>query len=102
MVKSLISKLSSCVVTFEKNFSKNPFSLTYGLGRSLIALSTLLVFIFNDISILYDEEALNVISNSELFINKINFFGLFGYSNLIYAQILTIIVLLSVISGYLP
>lgn len=102
MVKSLISKLSSCVVTFENNFSKNPFSLTYGLGRSLIALSTLLVFIFNDISILYDEEALNVISNSELFINKINFFGLFGYSNLIYAQILTIIVLLSVISGYLP
>lgn len=102
MAKSLTSKLNKYIVAFEKNFIEDPFTSTYGLGRSLIAFSTLLVFVFNDISILFNEEALNVISNSELFINKVNFFGLFGFSNLIYAQIITIIILLSVISGYLP
>lgn len=102
MAEYLISKLNNSIKLFENYLSENPFTSTYGLGRSLLALSTLSVFIFNDISILFDQDALNVISNSELFIHKINFFGLFGYSNLLSAQIISILIFISVISGYLP
>jgi antimicrobial peptide system SdpB family protein len=97
-----MSQYTNLILKIENRFYKNPFSITYGLGRTLIALSTLSVFLFNDISILYSEDALNVISRSDLLINKINFFGIFGYSNLIYAQLIGILIFVLVISGYMP
>jgi len=97
-----MSKFNEVVLRFENRFKENPYTITYGFGRTLLALSTLSVFLFNDISILYNEQALDVISNSDLFVNKINFFGIFGYSNLLIAQLISIFIFLLVISGYLP
>lgn len=90
------------IFKLEDYFNENPFTFTYGLGRTFLALSTLSIFLFNDISILYSEEALNVISNSNLLINEFNFFGIFGFSNLKFAQLISIGVFLFVISGYFP
>ena len=81
---------------------KNPFTTTYGLGRSFLALSLITVFLFNDIAYLFNEDALNVIANSNFFHNKINLFGIIGFDNLIYAKTLSIVILLLVISGYFP
>lgn len=102
MESSLLSKLSNKISKFEDSCSNNPYTITYGVGRSLIALSTLSIFIFNDIKLLFNAKALEVTSNSNLIFNKCNFFGLIGYDNLFIAQLISILILLSVISGYIP
>ena len=102
MANTLTLWLSKKIANFEDKCSENPYSITYGVGRSLIAFSTLLVFVFNDITLLFNAKALEVLSQSNLFVNKINLFGLFGYDNLFFAKVFTIVSLLLVISGYLP
>ncbi|MBD99272.1 MAG: hypothetical protein CMO34_05460 [Verrucomicrobia bacterium] len=79
----------------------NPFSFVYGLGRSIIAIGSLVTFVFNDIYHLFDEFALRSISNSDIFMQKINFFGIFGYDNLVFAKLASIIILIIVISGFI-
>lgn len=80
--------------------NRNPFTPLYGLGRSIISIGTLSVFIFNDFKILFNQEALQVLTKSEFILNHYNFFALFGYDNLWAAKILSILILLLVISGY--
>lgn len=86
----------------KKMLIPNPYSMTYGLGRSLIALGTLLVFIFNDFHLLFDEKALNILSNSEFVFNKFSFFAFIGYEKLWLSKILSITILIMVISGFVP
>lgn len=80
----------------------NPFSSIYAVGRSLIAIGTLTVFIFTDFNFLFDELALKIIGNSNFLHNKVNLFGLLGYNNLILSKVVSIMILLSVIVGYFP
>jgi len=86
----------------ENKISDNPFTFVYGLGRSVIAFGTLIVFVFNDIKLLFNKKSIDVISNSDFIHNKINFFGILGFENLVLAKILSMIVLITVIIGYLP
>jgi antimicrobial peptide system SdpB family protein len=95
-------KSTNIIKFIENKTSENPFSRTYGIGRSLLALSTLSVFLFNDIEYLFDKKGLEVLSSSEIFISKINLFGIIGYENLLIGKILAIVILFSVISGYYP
>lgn len=86
----------------EKSTKLNPFTWVYGLGRSFIALSLLSVFLFTDINLLFDRNVLQSISESKLFYNKINFFSLLGFENLIWSKVIAIILLLSVVGGIYP
>lgn len=102
-------KLNTYILTLNKFTDKidgaineNPYTKVYGLARSIIALSTLSIFLFNDLDYLYNEEALNVLSSSEFIFNKINLFGILTYENLLISKIISIIILLFVISGYFP
>ena len=102
MENILISRLNKINLWIENKASNNPYTKVYGIGRTFIAFSTLTVFLFNDIDYLFNKKAIDVISNSEFFHNKINFFGILGADNLIISKIIAIIILLVVISGYIP
>lgn len=97
-------KLNELKYFFGWKYSRNinPFSSIYAVGRSLIAIGTLTVFIFTDFNFLFDEQALKIIGNSNFLHNKVNLFGLLGYNNLILSKVVSIIILLSVIVGYFP
>nr|WP_299067884.1 sporulation-delaying protein SdpB family protein [uncultured Allomuricauda sp.] len=94
------------IVYYEKTISifiaENPFTNLYGLARSLLAFGTLTIFIFNDISFLFDKAIIESMSNSSFLFTKLNLFVSLGWDNLIYARILSIIVLITVIVGYFP
>lgn len=80
----------------------NPYTSTYGLGRSLIALGTLIVFVFNDFSLLFNGNSLDILKHSEYFFNQYNFFVLFGSDFLWLSKLISIAILIFVISGFLP
>ena len=95
-------KLYKLIELFELKVKINPYTKMYAMGRSVVALGSLSVLIFNDLGLLFDKDALDVISSSEYFINQINLFGLLGYENLYLSKLISILVLLSVIVGYYP
>lgn len=81
---------------------KNPWSNTYGLARSLIALGTVLTLCFNDVNTLFKPVA-GVIDCPQCYgISEISIFCLFKPVSLNIAKWLSIGVLLLVISGWRP
>ncbi len=82
--------------------SDNPFTNLYGLARSLLALSTLSIFVFNYPEYIFDESTFKLVSNSSGFYSTINLFVIFGWDNLSYAIFAASLVLICVISGYFP
>ncbi|TGE29608.1 sporulation-delaying protein SdpB family protein [Hymenobacter metallicola] len=79
----------------------NPFTWVYGLGRSLLALGTLITLGFSGPSILFDEQLFGKMSlNATL--ESFNIFFCFGFGQLHYAYAVSIGVLLLVISGVFP
>lgn len=97
MLLLMLKEFNSKIQSFS---AENPYSFVYGLGRSIIALGTLTIFIFNDANYLFDEIALKSISNSKFLLHEINFFGIIGYDNLGLAKMITVLILLCVISGF--
>lgn len=81
---------------------KDPFTNFIGLGRSLIALSTLFSLLFNSREVLFFHKMkINTLSSDNIF-SKFSVFEIFGYQNVLYAQIISIIILLIVIIGIFP
>ncbi len=82
----------------EKAEKFNPWSPLLGLTRTLLAITTLLTLLTNNAdTVLY----LGDMTESVFFLDRINFFYLFG-NHLSIAKVLAIIVLLWVCSGYAP
>jgi antimicrobial peptide system SdpB family protein len=79
---------------------KNVFSNTYGLARSLLALSTLLTLSFTNPHYFFNEVFFKVGQPQNTVIP--NFFYLFGEEGLGLAVLVASFILLWVISGYLP
>lgn len=77
---------------------KNVFNNTYGLARTVIAAGNLATFALTDFSLYFDKDIFLVKPSGTL----PNFFYIFGESGLVYSQIMSIIILLWVMSGYLP
>lgn len=77
---------------------KNIFTNTYGLARTIIAVGNLATFSLTDFSLYFEKEAFQ----TKPFGMLPNFFYIFGENGLIYSQVISIIILLWVISGYLP
>lgn len=84
----------------ERNFETN----TLGFARSLLAFGLLITLITNPISNFFytdlNGNPLSPVLLQESFVNKINFFLLWGYEDVLYMKIFAIIILLTVISGY--
>lgn len=77
---------------------KNIFTNTYGLARTIIALGNLATLAFTDFNLYFNNESFKIKPSSII----PNFFYIFGQDALIYSQIISVIILLWVISGYLP
>ena len=96
-----MSRITTFVRTLENTLdSKNPWSNTYGLARTLIALGTLSSLLFNRADFLFRPAP-----GSEIVpvCRDYNSFGLFCLvDNLQVAIIIAIILLLIVASGYRP
>lgn len=80
--------------------SQNYFTNAYGMARSLFALCTLFNLAFNSKYTLFNETNFGGATRQDY--SSLNFFLLFNYDNLIYAQIVGIVILLIVISGFYP
>jgi len=80
----------------------NPFTNVYGFARSLLALGTLLTFVFSDIHELF-RPAMGIAEYPicQGFAGKISLFCLLSF-NLLLAKWVAIIILLIVIVGWLP
>lgn len=102
MLKSLLEEIN---LVYNKNIalysSLNPWTNIYGISRSILAFGLLLtILISKNSSIYYDSSASgNLIMPSN--IQNIGLFNIF-IDNLLLAQVIAVIVLLWVISGFLP
>lgn len=99
-LENLENKLSNWT---SANFVYTP---VIGLGRSMLAIGTLLTLLTNRISYLMPQLAdgtiLNPLLNPLAPINEFNFFLLLGFENIIIMKWLAIIILVIVIAGFLP
>ncbi|MGI8950155.1 MAG: sporulation-delaying protein SdpB family protein [Chitinophagaceae bacterium] len=80
--------------------NRNPFTNVYGLSRSILAMGTLVTFLFNDVHSIFID--INFGTKKYFFLEKINIFYLFGYENISIAKIVCVIILLFIISGFFP
>lgn len=84
---------------------KFPYTNVIGIARSLLALGTLLTLLLNDVSVLVpvaDGKVLNPLLNPPVPINAYNFYLLLGIEHINIMKMIAILILLLVISGYLP
>lgn len=95
------SQIESFTVKCDDIASKNYFTNVYGLGRSLLAMGTMLTFIFNDSFMLFPDHLFNK-TNFGHFLQDINLFFLLGYENIWISKLISIAILLVVISGFYP
>lgn len=82
-------------------FGNNPFTWIYGLSRTILAICILIILIFSETNVLFDEVIYNNRLEEQVF-SKYNLFYLFGWKYVGYAKVLAILVLLLVASGWRP
>jgi len=82
-------------------FNKNCFSNVYGIGRTIVALATLITLVFTSSYDLFDYNLFEY-NRSHTFLDSINIFYLLGYENLILTKWISILVLLLVVTGFYP
>lgn len=99
MLIVLKNKLRNYLSICDQIASINQYTNVYGLGRSLIALSLLLTLCLNAPQTLFNEA--DFIARQRISAIP-NLFLVFDYSNLIFAYLLSITILIVVISGYYP
>lgn len=98
MLKSISKQIwSSYSVLIDKYSSLHPWTNVYGFVRTSFAIGLLLSFIFNDMEVMFPIRNVDTI----LFSYKISFYNLLA-EHLVVSKTLTIIILLWVISGYIP
>jgi antimicrobial peptide system SdpB family protein len=85
----------------DKIGNRSPFTNVYGLARSVLAFGTLNTILFNEDQVLFPIEVIRAFQLRD-FISSINLFYLCGLENLLVAKVITVVVLLFVLSGYLP
>lgn len=78
----------------------SPFTKVYGVGRSLLALGTLLTLLLNDNAVIFSAEKLSPAYYHN--VNVINLFMLAGYNHLVTAKLIAMVILIAVISGIYP
>lgn len=97
---STLTNLVNKAVGFQQEFVVHVPLL--GLGRSVLACSLLLTLLFTNPYVMFSSLPHDSSINNDFFFAKYNFFSLFGASHINLARWLACLLLLVVISGYLP
>lgn len=84
-----------------KIISNNPYTSVYGLGRSLVALSTLITLLFSPYHILFDETIFNIYKIVDSY-DYLNLYVILGFKNILLTKWISIIILFFVIIGIYP
>jgi len=87
--------------TLDRYAAVSPFTWVYGLGRSVIALGTLITLLFSGPQVLFDRQLFGSMSLDPA-LESFNIFFAFGFAHLPYAYAVAIGTLLLVVSGYFP
>jgi len=101
ITNSKLQEFNSLIKKTSDYFYDNCFTIVYGIGRTLLAMGLLITFLFNTNGMLFDETLFGQ-GTIDNFADNINLFLLFGYENLWLAEIISIVILLVVISGFFP
>lgn len=99
MLSTVINSVNKAIRFQEKFVVHIPM---LGLGRSVLACSLLFTLLLNNPYALFTSLPHETSINSSFFFNKHNFFFLFGEANINTARWLACLLLLVIISGYLP
>lgn len=97
----MTSLYQKTISNFDAFAAINPFTWVYGLGRTFLAISTLITFVFSYNTVLFDQYLFGQTGFNSV-LNSINYFFLFGYENLWIAKTLAIVMLLLIIIGVFP
>lgn len=102
MLKSTLTDFNKSLDNFIKTYSTiTPWTNVYGLSRSIIAMGLLLTLIFTNYNYLFPKMNGVFVKPHLFFYEKISIFYIF-YDNLLIAVAISIIILFTVITGYLP
>lgn len=82
-------------------FYDNCYTIVYGIARACLAIGLLITFLFSTNEILFDKDLFQYGTINSI-VDNINLFFLLGYENIWIGEIISIIVLLLVISGFFP
>lgn len=85
----------------EKLSNTNPFTNVLGFARSALAFCTLLTLLANNWGLLFNPEHINAPVSSSL-LDQLNIFNLFSKEYIQIPLIISCVILVTVISGYLP
>lgn len=107
MLKQLTNKYlshkSDWYIACESISRKNYFTNVYGLARSTLAFSILIPLIFDSKYIIFPKHLLEFnIEKADNILDSINIFFLFDYENFYIAELISIVILCSVIYGVQP
>ena len=82
-------------------FTNNPYTWVYGIARTTLAIGTLITLLFSSNYVLFDYEMYHAIK-TDTFYRSINLFVIMGWSNLVFAKVIAIFILILVCTGYYP
>lgn len=89
--------------TVEKYATLNPWTNVLGLSRSILAFGFLITLLFNDIHTLFPISKVEMMESGMLYlpIHKISIYYILN-EYLLFSKLITILILLWVLSGYIP
>ncbi len=97
MLNDIVKSYKDLITKYSQD---NPWTSIYGLARSMMAVSLLITFWFSDSIVLFKDY--DLVDSTQLnMLEQFSFFYLLS-NNLVWAKIISILVLFSVISGYFP
>lgn len=99
MLKQLTAKVDNRIAQL---IGKNIFTNYLGLARSVLASSTLLTLLFNNVDTLFKPDGIGNTRMYNLFWDKLNYFYLLPYEQVNILKWIAIAILLLVISGWMP
>ena len=89
------------LIKLDNYASINPFNNVYAIGRSMLAFSLLITFLFSPIDVLFDKYLFHKVT-IDTFLDTTNLFFLLGFDNLWIGKVITLLICLGVIIGYYP
>lgn len=98
--KSKLQDFYLLIQKVEQFFDENCFTALYGFARSIIALGLLLTLLTNKTEILFDQQIFDF--NEENALIPVNLFFNLGWENIWIAEIICILILVFVVTGFYP
>ena len=102
MLKSISFQIKESIISvIDSGYNSNPWTNVYGLARTCLAAGLLLTLLFSGVDNLFPTVEGELLKQPNFFYDKISLFCILR-DHLLVAWIISIIILFSVISGFLP